>query len=83
MEGDAALPGIGGRSLDLTVRVDAAAQPRLPPLYAALLPPAARCTTRFRCDLDRGELAFDRSHGGSRRDCAHTRHIQAAPKDAC
>lgn len=80
VEGRAALPGIHGRSLDLTVRVDAAASPA-----------CRRFTLRFaedealyneiRCDLDRGELAFDRSHGGSRRDAPHTRHIKAAPKD--
>lgn len=75
-----ALPGIEGRSLDLTVVLDVAASPD-----------CRRFTLRFaadnvlyneiRCDVDRGELAFDRSHGGSRRDVPHTRHIKAAPKD--
>ena len=80
VEGCAALPGIGGRSVDLTVRVDAAASPacrRFTLRFAA----GGALYNEIRCDLDRGELAFDRSHGGSRRDCAHTRHIQAAPKD--
>ena len=31
----------------------------------------------IRCDLARGELVFDRSHGGSLRDIAHTRHVNA------
>lgn len=54
-------------------------------------PECRRFTLRFaegaalyneiRCDLDRGELAFDRSHGGSRRDIPHTRHIKAAPRN--
>ena len=81
VEGCAALPGIGGRSVDLTVRVDAAASPacrRFTLRFAA----GGALYNEIRCDLDRGELAFDRSHGGSRRDCAHTRHIQAAPNCA-
>ncbi len=35
----------------------------------------------IRCDLARGELVFDRSHGGSHRDIAHTRHVRAEVKD--
>ncbi len=35
----------------------------------------------IRCDLARGELVFDRSHGGSHRDIAHTRHVPAEVRD--
>ena len=35
----------------------------------------------IRCELARGELVFDRSRGGSRRDIAHTRHVRAEAKD--
>ncbi len=36
---------------------------------------------QIRCDLARGELVFDRSHGGSHRDIAHTRHVPAEVQD--
>ncbi len=36
---------------------------------------------QIRCDLARGELVFDRSHGGSHRDIAHTRHVRAEVRD--
>lgn len=75
-----ALPGIHGRSLDLTVRVNAAASPacrRFTLCFAA----DDALYNEIRCDLDRGELDFDRSHGGSRRDAPHTRHIKAAPRN--
>ena len=36
---------------------------------------------QIRCDLARGELVFDRSHGGSHRDIAHTRHVKAEVKN--
>ncbi|MBR3742497.1 MAG: GH32 C-terminal domain-containing protein [Clostridia bacterium] len=36
---------------------------------------------QIRCDLARGELVFDRSHGGSHRDIAHTRHVKAEVQD--
>ena len=36
---------------------------------------------QIRCDLARGELVFDRSHGGSHRDIAHTRHVKAEMQD--
>ena len=80
VESRAALPGIGGRSLDLTVTVDAAASPGCR-RFTMRFGESAVLYNEIRCDLDRGELAFDRSHGGSRRDAPHTRHIKAAPKD--
>lgn len=76
----ATLPGIGGRSLDLTVVVDAAASPDCR-RFTLRFAEAEGLFTEVRCDLDRGELAFDRSRCGSRRDIPHTRHIKAAPRD--
>ncbi len=35
----------------------------------------------IQCDLARGELVFDRSHGGSHRDIAHTRHVKAEARN--
>ncbi len=74
------LPGVQGRLMDMTV---------------TLLPSAGFACRRFtlhvakdashyveiRCDLARGELVFDRSHGGSHRDIAHTRHVKAEARD--
>ena len=76
---ETALPGVRGRLTDMTV---------------TLYPEGSSCR-RFtlhvakdaghhiviRCDLARGELVFDRSHGGSRRDIAHTRHVKAEAAD--
>lgn len=75
-----ALPGIRGRSLDLTVKVHAAESPDCR-RFTLRFAEAGGLFTEIRCDLDRGELAFDRSHCGSRRDIAHTRHIKVAPRD--
>ena len=73
------LPGIHGRSLDLTVVVDAAASPDCR-RFTIRFAKSTMLFNEIRCDLDRGELAFDRSHGGSRRDAPHTRHIKAVPQ---
>ena len=75
VQGETSLPGIQGRLMDMTVN---------------LYPENSSCRrftlhvakdtdhyTQIRCDLARGELIFDRSHGGSRRDIAHTRHVPA------
>ncbi len=76
---ETSLPGVQGRLMDMTV---------------TLLPQGSACR-RFtlhvakdaghyigiRCDLARGELVFDRSHGGSHRDIAHTRHVIAEVKN--
>ena len=80
VEDTTALPGIAGRSLDLTVAVDAAASPDCR-RFTLRFAQAEELFTEIRCDLDRGELAFDRSRCGSRRDIPHTRHIKAAPRD--
>ena len=76
---ECSLPGVDGRLLDLTV---------------TLLPEGSACRrftlhvakdsahyVQIRCDLARGELVFDRSHGGSHRDIAHTRHVPAEVRD--
>ncbi|MBQ9198198.1 MAG: glycoside hydrolase family 32 protein [Clostridia bacterium] len=76
---ECALPGVAGRLLDMTV---------------TLFPEGSACrrftlrvacdASRYvliRCDLARGELVFDRSRGGSRRDIAHTRHVRAEVED--
>ena len=76
---ETALSGVQGRLMDMTV---------------TLLPQGSACRRftlhvakdadhyiEIRCDLARGELVFDRSHGGSHRDIAHTRHVIAEVKD--
>ena len=73
------LEGVQGRLMDMTVE---------------LYPEGSSCRrftlhvakdvnhyVQIRCDLARGELVFDRSHGGSRRDIAHTRHVPAEVQD--
>ena len=80
IDGRATLPGIHGRSLDLTIVVDAAASPNCR-RFTLRFAEDCGLFTELRCDLDLGELAFDRSRCGSRRDIPHTRHIKAAPKD--
>ena len=73
---ETSLPGVQGRLMDMTVT-----------LYPATGSTCRRFTlhvakdanhyVEIRCDLARGELVFDRSHGGSHRDIAHTRHVKA------
>ena len=73
------LEGVRGRLMDLTV---------------TLYPEGSACRrftlqlarddthyVQILCNLARGELVFDRSHGGSHRDIAHTRHIPAEARD--
>jgi beta-fructofuranosidase len=69
------LPGVRGRLMDLTVvlRPEGSACRRFT-LHVAR---NDRHFTEVRCDLARGELVFDRSRSGSRRDIAHTRHVIA------
>ena len=75
-----ALPGIHGRCLDLTVRIDTSSTPACR-RFTLRFAEATDLYNEIRCDFDHGELVFDRSHGGSRCDCAHTRHIKVRPKD--
>ena len=73
------LPGIQGRLMDMTVSLNMKDSS-----CRRFTLKAARDSSHYveiRCDLARGELVFDRSHGGSHRDIAHTRHVIAEPKD--
>lgn len=80
VEASAVLPGIAGRSLDLTVTLDVAASPDCR-LFALRFAEDGDHFTEIRYDLALGELVFDRSHSGSRRDIAHTRRILVQPRD--
>ena len=69
------LPGVAGRLMDMTVKLRPAGSAcRRFTLHVAR---DANHHIGIRCDLARGELVFDRSHGGSHRDIAHTRHVAA------
>ena len=73
------LDGVRGRMLDMTVTLDARnSDCRRFTLHVAKDPVHY---IQIRCDLARGELVFDRSHGGSHRDIAHTRHVRAEVRD--
>ena len=73
------LSGIRGRLMDLSVTLqpgDSACR-----RFSLLVAKDAAHYVKIRCDLARGELVFDRSHGGSHRDIAHTRHVRADVQD--
>ncbi len=73
------LPGVQGRLMDMTVSLNMKDSS-----CRRFTLKVARDVSHFveiRCDLARGELVFDRSHGGSHRDIAHTRHVIAEAKD--
>ncbi len=73
------LQGVRGRLMDLTVTLyPAGSSCRRFTLHTAK---DAGHYIQVRCDLARGELVFDRSHGGSHRDIAHTRHVRAEITD--
>ena len=78
MEARTALPGIRGRSLDLNVTVDADASPACR-RFARRFAEGGGLFAEIRCDLALGELVFDRSRCGSRRDIPHIRRIRAVP----
>lgn len=80
LDGDAGYDGLAGRRLDLTVTVDAAASPdcRRFTLCAAQ---NERFCTRIEWSPLYGELLFDRSGCGSRRDIPHLRRVKAAPRN--
>ena len=73
------LEGVQGRTLDMKVTLF----PEKSACRRFTLHVAEDCShyIQIRCDLARGELIFDRSHGGSCRDIAHTRHVQAETVD--
>ncbi len=69
------LSGVLGRLMDMTVELyPEGSSCRRFTLHVAK---DANHYVQIRCDLARGELVFDRSHGGSVRDIAHTRHVPA------
>jgi len=73
------LSGVRGRLMDLSVTLqpgDSACR-----RFSLLVAKDAAHYVKIRCDLARGELVFDRSHGGSHRDIAHTRHVRADVQD--
>ncbi len=77
--GETELAGIRGRFLDLTVKLHTEnSSCRRFTMYVAK---DARHSVKIQCDLARGELVFDRSRGGSRRDIAHTRHVRAEARN--
>ncbi len=76
---ETALPGIRGRLMDLTVTLHPEGSSCR--LFTLHLAKDAEHDVLIRCDLVRGELVFDRSRGGSRRDIAHTRHVPAEARE--
>lgn len=73
------LEGVRGRLMDLTVTLypeDSACR-----RFTLQLARDDTHYVQILCNLARGELVFDRSHGGSHRDIAHTRHIPAEARD--
>ncbi len=73
------LEGVRGRLMDMTVTLfPEGSGCRRFTLHVA---EGAGHYVEIRCDLARGELVFDRSHGGSHRDIAHTRHMPAEIRD--
>ncbi len=76
---ESALPGVRGRLMDMTVTLHTeGSECRRFTLRTAR---DADHYIQIQCDLARGELIFDRSHGGSRRDIVHTRHVPAEVRD--
>ncbi|MBR1710141.1 MAG: glycoside hydrolase family 32 protein [Clostridia bacterium] len=71
------LAGVNGRLLDMTVRIHSDACQR----FVIHLAKQGDHYIEVRCDISRGELVFDRSHGNSHRDIAHTRHVVANARD--
>lgn len=78
VNGTAVYEGVAGRCLDLTVTLDAAASPDCR-RFALCFAQDERHGTRVEWDPFHGELTFDRSACGSRRDIPHTRRVKAAP----
>lgn len=78
VNGTAVYEGVAGRCLDLTVTLDAAASPDCR-RFALCFAQDERHAARVEWDPFHGELTFDRSACGSRRDIPHTRRVKAAP----
>ncbi len=75
---ETSLPGVQGRLMDLTVTLSV--RNTACRRFTLKVARDAVHYVQIRCDLARGELVFDRSHGGSHRDIAHTRHVKAEVK---
>lgn len=80
VNGDADYPELSGRLMDMTVTVDVAASPDCR-YFALRFAQSERHYTEICCDLQRGELVFDRSRCGTRRDVANTRRVKAMPQN--
>ena len=75
VQAEAALPGVQGRLMDLTVKLrpqDSSCR-----RFTLRVAKDASHFVLIRCELAREELVFDRSKGGSHRDIVHTRHVRA------
>lgn len=79
VEAPAALPGIRGRCLDLSVTADAAANPGCRGFVLHFAEADGRFA-EIRWDAQAGELLFDRSRCGTRQDLPHIRRVPAAPQ---
>jgi len=73
------LEGVRGRLMDLSVTLHA--ENSSCRRFNLRVAENAEHFILIRCDLARGELVFDRSRGGSRRDIAHTRHVKAEVRE--
>ena len=76
---ETSLEGVQGRLMDitLTLHTESSACRR----FTLHVAKDAGHYVQIRCNLARDELIFDRSHGGSHRDIAHTRHVIARAAD--
>ena len=77
--GEASYAGVSGRLIDLSVTLrpsDAACR-----RFSLRLAADADHATEILCDLAHGELIFDRSRDGSRRDIVHLRRVRAGMRD--
>ena len=76
---ETSLPGVQGRIMDVALTLHA--QNSACRRFTLHVAKDSEHYVQIRCDLARGELVFDRSHGGSHRDIAHTRHVKAEVQD--
>ncbi len=80
VDDDADLPRLAGRYLDLDLVLDAAQSPDCRALTLRFAC-GGGLFTQVRWEADRGELVFDRSRCGTRRDIPHIRRIPAQPRE--
>ena len=79
LNGEAAYEGVAGRLIDMAVTLRRAGDGCR--RFTLSIATDARHATEIRCDLDHGELTFDRSRCGSRRDIVHTRRVPISMRD--